>query len=613
MDEETKNPDTTEMEPIEPVAIEPEVDQPIVTSVEAETTPEITKTKHRFKLTKKEVMAACLIFVAFVIGAGGTYALTGVLDNGKKENQTNAGTTPTPTPTPTEVLKPVSDKISWLATPTKLADQGIFNDPRSYYQDTTGETIKDIAYYLVGSFDKSGDQLMIVEYPTMFKGRMLAKKSGQTFTVYKQHSPDSFYQSQENGQVEYQGPPLNAGVTIDNTTVISEIASPDTFSYSNLNLQKVSYHFSSMEFITTTAPVSTQYLTYTKLGEAEDGVIYEASREEETFKVINYRLLLKDHEMYTYSMSDNLLTAGTPSIIWSNDQYNGDKYKSAVAGCGTANSIEVAKNISDSDLEVIGRSALNNQQVYGFKSTSNALFKKHFDEYTQFYSYDNLVTADQFKSDHGVYLAKDGMGRWIVLEKEKYVPAGGCAKPVVYIYPSVPTFVNVAVDADVTLSDPEYPQLGWRNVLALPNGQLIYNQQGYNSLFWEGYGHGYYPEITTGKFVKKADAEKQIKTDLYAQGLNNKEVKDFMEFWTPKIPNSPYIRLTWLDTQQMENLAKLSVYPRPQTLIRVFLDMQGVQEPYSLPTQKLQAVPRNGFTVVEWGGLARDGSVPKPN
>ena len=60
----------------------------------------------------------------------------------------------------------------------------------------------------------------------------------------------------------------------------------------------------------------------------------------------------------------------------------------------------------------------------------------------------------------------------------------------------------------------------------------------------------------------------------------------------------------------LEKLAPLYISPLPDTRIRVFLDMEGLSSHVQLPAQRLSSVERQGFTVVEWGGLARDGSVP---
>ena len=79
-----------------------------------------------------------------------------------------------------------------------------------------------------------------------------------------------------------------------------------------------------------------------------------------------------------------------------------------------------------------------------------------------------------------------------------------------------------------------------------------------------------------------------------------------MDFWAAKIPSKPYIRLTWLTTEQMDTLAPLRIVPRPDTVKRVFLDMDGYDTKISLPTQKLSSFTRRGFTVVEWGGLTSE-------
>ena len=55
----------------------------------------------------------------------------------------------------------------------------------------------------------------------------------------------------------------------------------------------------------------------------------------------------------------------------------------------------------------------------------------------------------------------------------------------------------------------------------------------------------------------------------------------------------------------MDVLAPLIVSPKPDTSIRVFLDFEGLEKPIALPEQKLSAIPRTGFTVIEWGGLLK--------
>ena len=106
-----------------------------------------------------------------------------------------------------------------------------------------------------------------------------------------------------------------------------------------------------------------------------------------------------------------------------------------------------------------------------------------------------------------------------------------------------------------------------------------------------------------GFVVAQKDLISVLNSQLRDLGLNAKESADFMEFWTDKLPTTPYVRLTWLGPAQMNQLAPLSVSPKPDTSIRIFLDFAGLDKPIKLIPQKLSAQPRRGFTLVEWGGL----------
>jgi len=88
-------------------------------------------------------------------------------------------------------------------------------------------------------------------------------------------------------------------------------------------------------------------------------------------------------------------------------------------------------------------------------------------------------------------------------------------------------------------------------------------------------------------------------------GLNDKEIADFNEFWLPKMPATPLVRLTWLGTKEMDELAPIAVWPKPDSSIRVFLDFQGLGSKEAITPQILPKYQRKGFTLVEWGGLLR--------
>jgi hypothetical protein len=200
---------------------------------------------------------------------------------------------------------------------------------------------------------------------------------------------------------------------------------------------------------------------------------------------------------------------------------------------------------------------------------------------------------------------RDGLGDWILLQNPQYGVAGECGKPVIYLYPEKTTNVSLRVGAKVRISEPWYePAAGWENVTAFSDGSLVYRGEKYESLYWEGLGYGEYPAVDgVGTVVRQKDLAATVKRQLLEQGLNEKEAGDFMEFWAERLPKAPYVKLTWLTTAEMNRLAPLYVSPRPQTVIRVFLDARGLQAPVDLTPQSFTAPERNGFTLVEWGGL----------
>ncbi len=217
---------------------------------------------------------------------------------------------------------------------------------------------------------------------------------------------------------------------------------------------------------------------------------------------------------------------------------------------------------------------------------------------------ENILTLEQFAEANAVFVWQAGTGDYVVFTNREFGGLAECGKPVIYLYPEKPTQVSVKVAAEITKSEPLY-QNGWE-VFAYPSGKLIINGQTYPYLFWEGTGQSY-PAINEGTVVKKEDIEITLRSQLAQLGLNDIETADFLKFWLPKMPETPYVRLTWFGTSMMNKLAPLSITPAPDTIIRVFLDFEGLSQNINIKSQKLTARPRHGFTVVEWGGLLRGG------
>ena len=52
----------------------------------------------------------------------------------------------------------------------------------------------------------------------------------------------------------------------------------------------------------------------------------------------------------------------------------------------------------------------------------------------------------------------------------------------------------------------------------------------------------------------------------------------------------------------LENRARLTVTPQPDSVLRVFMAWKGLEKEVDIPPQELPAFQRQGFALVEWGG-----------
>ena len=179
-------------------------------------------------------------------------------------------------------------------------------------------------------------------------------------------------------------------------------------------------------------------------------------------------------------------------------------------------------------------------------------------------------------------------------------PATG--KPVIYLYPEKETEVSVKLDFDGKLTY-TYPALnnGWK-VLAKPDGTLTNLADGsiHYYLFWEGTAR---PKWTyeKGFVVKGSETEKFLRENLAKMGLTPREYNDFITYWVPKMQENKY-NLISFSGEEYSEIAKLTVDPKPDTVIRIHMMWKALDEPIEIEPQVLPTYERKGFTLVEWGG-----------
>jgi hypothetical protein len=192
----------------------------------------------------------------------------------------------------------------------------------------------------------------------------------------------------------------------------------------------------------------------------------------------------------------------------------------------------------------------------------------------------------------------------------KFRAMAECGKPVIYLYPESTQNVDVKVSPGkgISLSDPEYKN-GWE-VFAEPSGRLtnVLDGKKYPYLFWEGQGNMDYKTPQRG-FVVSVDELNEFFDDKLAQlGLIDQEIKDFKDFWISKMKEDkkPYYFVTFLSQQFIDALAPLEVEPRPDVVIRILMDYEGLDEYKQVPELEFSKKERFGFSVVEWGGMLKN-------
>ncbi len=179
---------------------------------------------------------------------------------------------------------------------------------------------------------------------------------------------------------------------------------------------------------------------------------------------------------------------------------------------------------------------------------------------------------------------------------------GDYAKPVIYLYPTKQEDVSVKINLNgmLTCSYPEYGD-GW-NVTAHPDGTLINKSDGreYSYLYWEGKGAADW-DMSRGFVVKGSDTVSFLQDKLEYLGLTARELNEFIVYWLPLMKDNKYNLITF-QTTAYENNAKLYITPKPDSVLRVFMAYEALDNYIEIPEQRLSTFKRNGFTAVEWGG-----------
>lgn len=70
-----------------------------------------------------------------------------------------------------------------------------------------------------------------------------------------------------------------------------------------------------------------------------------------------------------------------------------------------------------------------------------------------------------------------------------------------------------------------------------------------------------------------------------------------------RLPKSPYYEIKLVSSEFLNKNAKLIIDPKPDTQIRLLFYFKPIKKLYTINEPKIITPERQGFTVVEWGGI----------
>lgn len=189
------------------------------------------------------------------------------------------------------------------------------------------------------------------------------------------------------------------------------------------------------------------------------------------------------------------------------------------------------------------------------------------------------------------------------------------AKPVIYLYPEKPTDVTTKIDikGEQPFFYPTYKDQ-WE-FKAHPNGRLQFGEEDYRYLFWESEQlvHADISQFKDGFVVQKSEVVSLMEEKLTAMGFNSQEQADFITYWGPQLIQHDQCAIHFIFNEECDDYAELDFHPKPASLFRMYMLWKPVDASFNIAPQRLPRIQRDGFTVIEWGGMKIDKGINTQN
>lgn len=175
-------------------------------------------------------------------------------------------------------------------------------------------------------------------------------------------------------------------------------------------------------------------------------------------------------------------------------------------------------------------------------------------------------------------------------------------KPVLYLYPEKEETVIITFEHPENLltTYPKYKQ-SWK-INASPDGSLYdENNKYYYALYWDE-KNTTEEKFDEGFYVTKENAITVLEKTLTQIGLTRREQNEFIMYWLPILEKNKKSIINYKLTEKRQEENKLMINPKPDSLLRIAINIKKVDKKVNIKPQQLPHFTREGFTAVEWGG-----------
>jgi len=177
-------------------------------------------------------------------------------------------------------------------------------------------------------------------------------------------------------------------------------------------------------------------------------------------------------------------------------------------------------------------------------------------------------------------------------------------EPFIYIYPKEDISLKIDISfpqgGAVVASIPAY-QNGW--AIDVDSAGKI--DKTYNNLFYESEQPDKW-QYKSGWIVQNDSLMAFFQKNMSDYGFISKEIKDFTDYWVPKLKKYPFYMIYPQEIDLINQLVKVNYSVKPDNELRLFYAVKGVNEKTDIVNQIVPSgFKREGFYVAEWGVITK--------